>query len=54
MTDLVTVSFRVPRLIRDRMLSLAANNPDMYYSTTEAWVKAARDYLEQHEEVIPK
>ena len=31
--------------IRDRMISLSANNPDEFYSTTEAWIKASRKFL---------
>lgn len=44
--DLVQLHIMIPRTIRDRMLSLAANCPEEYYSTTEAWIKAARQYLE--------
>lgn len=51
MTELTTLSLRVPRMLRDRMISLAANNPDEYYSTSEAWIKAAEEYLLQHERV---
>ena len=49
MSDLVTISLRVPRILRDRMISLAANNPSEYYSTTEVWIKSANDFLQQHE-----
>lgn len=51
MSDLVMVTIRVPRMLRDRMISLAANNPEQYYSTTEAWVKAGNEYLDQHEKI---
>lgn len=53
-SDLVTVTFRAPRLVRDRMISLAANNPDQYYSTSEAWIKAGLEFLQQHEPYIPE
>lgn len=49
--DLVQLHILVPRMLKDRATSLCANNPEEYFSTTEVWVKAMREYLEQHEKI---
>lgn len=47
MTDLVSVTIRVPNELKLWAVSHAANNPGQFYSSTEVWVKAMRNMMKE-------
>ena len=47
MSELSKVSLRVPQEVKLWVISHCANNPDLFYSPSEVWLVAMREYMQK-------